>query len=209
MLSPRLLEELAATVELCGSTYSPAAARILAADLEGFPEPAISRALRRCRLEVKGRLTPAEIISRIDDGHPTAEEAWSLIPRTEEASAVWTDQMREAYFVARPLLEARDQVAARMAFKERYSVLLAEAREHKEPPKWTASLGADPHERASVLTHAVEQGRLGVEYAAGMLDHDQAQQLYAIAGRRDLLISHDPAGRERVTQLLAGVKGER
>lgn len=81
-----------------------------------------------------------------------------MVPKDEAASVVWTDEMAEAMRIAVELMDS--PVQARMAFLEKYRVLVREAREARKPPKWWASLGHDPHGRERALLEAVERGRL-------------------------------------------------
>lgn len=165
MPSAALLEAVAVTAELCGRTFSEGAARVFVADLSAYPEPAVIRALAKCRKEVRGVLTVQDVVSRIDDGRPGADEAWSQMPFDEAQSVVWSDEMAAAFGICNSLLLAGDKVAARMAFKDAYTRLVAKARDAGEPVRWTPSLGHDANGRDAVLRAAVEAGRLTLEHA--------------------------------------------
>lgn len=165
MPSIELLQAVAVTAELCGRTFSEAAARVFVNDLSGFPEPAVIHALARCRREVKGILTIQDVVSRIDDGRPGAEEAWAAMPFDESQSVVWTDEMANAFGIARGLLEEGEKVAARMAFKEAYTRMVGEARDARRPVQWSPSLGHDKNGHQAVLADAVAKGRLTYEHA--------------------------------------------
>lgn len=169
--SKTLLQAIAVTCELTGTTLSEAAARMLAMDLKAYPIAQVLGALSRCRKEVKSRLTLADIVSRLDDGRPGPEEAWAMIPRSEDASVVWTEEMAQAYGSAIPLLNEGDQVAARMAFVERYRAIVQKARDTGAPPKWTPSLGTDALGREAALMDAAEKGRLTAEHVSGLLPY--------------------------------------
>lgn len=166
--SAELLQAIAVTTELCGRTFSEAAAGVFANDLTGFPEAAVVKALVRCRREVKGALTIQDVVSRIDDGRPGFEEAWAAMPFDESQSVVWSGEMAEAFGVARGLLDDGERVAARMAFKEAYTRLVGQARDEGIRVSWTPSLGYDRRGHESVLADAVTKGRLS---------HDHAQSL--------------------------------
>jgi hypothetical protein len=165
MPSIELIQAVAVTAELCGRTFSEGAARMFVQDLAGFPEQAVIKALARCRREVKGMLTIQDVITRIDDGRPGAEEAWAQMPFDESQSVVWTDEMCRAFGVARGLLEEGDKVAARMAFKEAYTRMVGESRDLGRPVVWTPSLGYDKNGHAAELSEAVSLGRLSYEHA--------------------------------------------
>jgi hypothetical protein len=52
------------------------------------------------------------VIERLDDGRPGAEEAWAMVPKDEEESAVITGEMRFAMGVALRLLADGDAIAS-------------------------------------------------------------------------------------------------
>jgi len=170
-MSKTLIEALAITAELTGATLSPAAAKVLLADLSIYPEDMVLGALRRCRKEMKGRFCIQEIISRLDDGRPGHEEAWAMMPRDESQSVVWTDEMQEAWGVALPLLNEGDQVAARMAFSERYRRLCQDARDAGVPVRWTPSYGTDRMGRVAAVEDAMQKRRLTAPQASALLQH--------------------------------------
>jgi hypothetical protein len=155
-----LIEAIRVTSEICGQSLSIAAARILAGDLEKFEEHAILAALSRCRMEVQGRLKVGDIIVRIADGRPDADEAWHMLPMDELASTVWTEEMAQAWGLALPLLESGDFAGARRAFAENYARAVQQARVRREPVRWMPSLGSDLKGRERALADAVKKGRL-------------------------------------------------
>lgn len=173
MPTSAVLEAIAVTAELCGRTFSPAAAAVFAADLDGYPEPAVLAALSRCRKEVKGVLSLQDVISRLDDGRPSADEAWALLPFDEETTVVWTEEMCQAWGVALPLVNEGDRVAARMAFKDSYQRSVSEARDQRKPAKWSASIGHDKQARDAVLLSAVQKGRLPAPHVKALLANQQ------------------------------------
>ena len=165
MPSATLLEAVAVTAELCGRTFSDAAAKVFVSDLSAYPEHQVIGALVRCRKECRGLLTVSDVVSRLDDGRPGVEEAWAMLPKTEADSAVWTTEASQAFGVAVQLLDAGDVIAARMAFKETYLRLVSQARDAGMPVEWHVSLGHDQRGREGVLARAVELGRISHERA--------------------------------------------
>lgn len=164
--SRTLLEAIAVTAEVMGTTLSPAAARVFAHDLAEHDDASVLAALVRVRREVRGRLTVADVISRIDDGRPGPEEAWAMMPRDEATTVVWTDEMSEAWGRALPLLDAGDAIAARMAFLETYRAAVVKARADKRQAKWRVSPGTDVEQRRLAIEDAVKRGRLGAQSLA-------------------------------------------
>ncbi len=141
-----LVEAILLTSEICGQLLSPAAAHILAGDLADFDETAILGALARCRIEVHGRLKVVDIIVRIADGRPDAEEAWHMLPMDEMTSTVWTEEIAHAWGVASPLLEAGEIAAARphsaKAMQRRCSRPASGASRCAGCLRWAATCGA-------------------------------------------------------------------
>lgn len=191
MPTEQLIQAVAVTAELCGRVFTPAAASVFVADLGGYPEEQILGALRRCRREVRGVLTVQDVLSRIADGRPGADEAWAMIPQDEAGSVVWTDEMAQAWGTARFLLRENDRVGARMAFKEAYQKLVADARDQRRPVHWTPSLGHDKAGREAVIVEAVKAGRLTYEHGRELVPEVE---------------HHAPSliGQERVRQMLSG-----
>jgi hypothetical protein len=210
MPSSRVLEAVAVTAELCGRTFSPAAAAVFVGDLSGFPDETVLNALARCRREVRGVLTVSDVISRIDDGRPGPEEAWAMLPRDEKATVVWTDEMIQAWAIAQPMLDAGEDIPARMAFKETYVKLVSEARDKKIAVHWQPSLGHDTNGRAEPLQRAVEMGRLSVEHVKPLLPAPKGTGVIAqfvIEGNATpLLESMTPTAREKAIEHIAKIK---
>ncbi len=148
--------------DIYGKQMSESAAQMFVDDLEIYPPSAVLYALKKCRTELSRFPTLAEIISRIQslDGRPGAEEAWAMIPKSEYESVVWTEEMSGAYGIAGPLLKSGDDVGARMAFKEKYSALVKEARDADHRVRWTMSPGYDPAGRETAIREAMRLGRL-------------------------------------------------
>lgn len=207
-----LSERLAATFVAVGRPVPDSVAlATMTADLASrYTDEQIIVALERVRRECRF-IALVDIIERIpgagaDDGRPGVEEAWALCPKDEDSSCVWTDEMAEAFGVARPMLRAGDQVAARMAFKEVYPRLLESARLDGEPVRWKLSLGFDHADRVRALAEGVEKKRITRNVALNLLPPEQKEQLLmglpAESGKRML-----PGEVMPVTQLLPGFKG--
>jgi hypothetical protein len=167
--SAAMVEAIAVTAEVCGLALSHAAAEMLAGDLAEFEERAVFAALSRCRMELRGTLRLPDILARIDDGRPSVEEAWAMMPKSELASVVWTDEMAQAWGVAWPMLNQGDVVGARLAFREAYAKAVLDARIHHEAVRWIPSLGSDVAAREGVLRDAVEKRRLTPEHMEKLL----------------------------------------
>lgn len=130
-ITEELLQAIAVTAELTDTDLSEAAARAMARILSEYPEQQVLKALDKCVRELKGKLRPDDVISRLDDGRPGPEEAWAMIPKDESGSVVWTAEMAEAYGIAYQLLDGRGNIQARMAFIEAYKSRVDAARSEK------------------------------------------------------------------------------
>jgi hypothetical protein len=164
-----LLQQLVGTAELLGFPITPPAAAMLADDLSSYPKEVLGRALSRLRNEHTGRLTPKSILDRIDEvmGRPAANEAWALAVEAmdERATVVWTNEMSDAWLVAKSLAAEGDMVGARMAFIAAYERLVRIARDSRTPPEVSVSLGWDKDGREVALDKAVQLGRITAEAA--------------------------------------------
>ncbi|PRG29268.1 hypothetical protein [Burkholderia multivorans] len=110
---------------------------------------------------------PADLIAQIEgaasnDTRPGAEEAWAIaVQALDEANTVMlTDEIAEAFGIAKPIFDLGDEVGARMAFREAYMRLLAQARANGTPVRWWPSIGTDVEKRHIALEKAVSQGLL-------------------------------------------------
>ncbi|MDV6347496.1 hypothetical protein R2083_08205 [Nitrosomonas sp. Is35] len=170
-ISENLLKAIAVTAELTQTELSLDAARVMANDLAGYDEQQIMKALEKCRKGLRSKLTVEAVLSRIDDGRPGPEEAWTMIPKHESSSVVWTQEMAEAFGICYKLIEEGDTVQARMAFLEAYKDRVSRAREDGIKVQWSPSLGHDHRSREHVLMEAVEKGRLTAKHVSGLLPY--------------------------------------
>jgi hypothetical protein len=177
-----LVKALAVTTELLGVQWSKETARAVAEQLASYPLVDVQAALARCQRELRGRLTLADILDRLPHGHPGPDEAWAIVSRglrNESVTIVWTDQMREAFGPALAL--ADDPVAARMAFRDTYQRLVAEARVRGERPVWSVSRGTDHADQERQITEAVRTGKLTATQAQRLLPHHDLAELLRFA----------------------------
>jgi hypothetical protein len=141
-------------------------------------------------------------------GHPTANEAWGLVlaSRDESETVVWTEQIAEAAGIAQPVLDAGDEVGARMAFRDAYDRIL---RERADPPRWFPSLGRDPQRRTAAIDRAVRAGLLTQQHAAGLLPAPKDTGPIGAAlfeGKPLMLADLSPGDRDRARRNIAKLK---
>jgi hypothetical protein len=166
--------------------------------LAGYELPDVANAFAEYLRSNKFAPTPADIVAMVDklkpDGRPGADEAWSMIPRDEYASAVLNEEMMAALGIAQPLLNEGDQVAARMAFKEAYTRLVDSSKRAGTPVRWFPSLGDDKNGRESVLIEAVRLGRLPRSQVVELLPYaniPEQTQVAQLIGNSKLLKGGD------------------
>lgn len=173
-----LLQAIAVTAELTGTQLSEPAARVFLQDLSRYPLNQVLGALTRCRKELKGRLTLADVITRLDDGRPGPEEAWAAVSGlTEDDTVVWTYEMQQAHGKVSAMIEEGETIPARMAFLERYKYLCQFARDGGIAVQWIVSLGNKAAGREGPVMEAVEQGRLTAERAMTYLPYDVSEMV--------------------------------
>lgn len=163
----KVIEIIAGLAEYYDKTLSRSQMLMYVEDLAHWDAGFLAAAVRKYRREPKNVFfpLPAKLIEVMvaEDGRPGPEEAWAMVPKHEHESIVWTDEIAGAWGVANQI--EGDSVAQRMAFREVYQRLVSEARAEGRPAKWTPSLGRDPMFREMALRHAVEKGRITIEYA--------------------------------------------
>lgn len=164
-----LMQELAATAEMLDKPISPPVVMMLATDLEDYPRAVLAIALKRVRTEGAGKLTSKAIIEAIDAamGRPGANEAWAtaLSALDERNTVVWTEEVAQAWEVARPVVQGGDEIGGRMAFKDAYERLVRAARDERRTPVVTVSVGWDAGMRAAAVEKAVKIGYMPGEQA--------------------------------------------
>lgn len=175
---PRFMRCLLACAEVFAKDVGEGAAAVWWRALERYPIEMVEAGVAAHIADGdRGRFMPkpADIIAQVEsmDGRPGAEEAWAMIPRDEQSSVVWTEEMAQAFGVCCDLIE-HDRVAARMAFKDAYEQAVKKARAEAIPAKWTPSLGRDPSLRAAALESAVQKNRMSAAHAAALLPAPEA-----------------------------------
>lgn len=178
----RIAEAVATLLALHDKDLIPAHREVFIKSLDGYTEKQVLIALNRCLKEIPRFPTVADVLSKIDDGHPGPEEAWAMIPKSEHESGLWTQEMSQAYFAGANLL-LDDPISARMAFKESYTRLLSETRAFKRRPKWSITLGHDQRHRQAIARQAVDRECLPESEVAHLLENKPvAESLLMLAG---------------------------
>lgn len=145
---------------------------------------------------------PADVVAQIDafaklDGRPGPEEAWAIavLAADETRTIVWSEEIAAAWGIAKAVHDQGDDVGARMAFKDAYNRLVANARRENKPTVWSPTVGTDPEQRDHALSSAHIAGRLSAP-----------ERLRELPAPNHALSGHAPGMPEHIRERLAAVK---
>ena len=156
---------------------------------------------------------PADIIAQIEaqqsDAWPGADEAWSAAvdAMDEDATVVWTREAAQAWGVARTIMDAGDEVGARMAFRDAYRSAVRDAVAAGRSPVYEVSQGHDPARREDAIRQAAEQGLIGHDRAEAMLPAPRDGMAENVAALLDAPETDPSEARDRLREIRAMVKG--
>ena len=168
----KIIQAITVTAELTGTQLSANAAAVMAEDLLAYPLDKVLIAFERCRRELKGRLTLAAILDRIDDGWQSAEEAFNTLVagwESEHLSILTTHTAMHAAESASALFNAGDKYRAGLAFKTAYERIVSEKKAKGIQPDWYVSAGLDKEQLAQLVTEAAATGKITNDYALALL----------------------------------------
>lgn len=181
--------------EQSGVTVTPELSKLVDLTFGNADQKLVMRAALEAMKTARGRITIAEIQKHLDllcppsaDEHPTAEEAWSLIPKSEDETAMLTGEMQDAFYRAgiRDHLERGDHFTAQRAFTKLYDENVAKSRAAGRKAEWVASVGSDKSLRIVGLEKAVSRGRMTCEAAT---QHDPENQAIYLSAERKFIES--------------------
>ena len=168
----KIIQAITVTAELTGTQLSANAAAVMAEDLLAYPLDKVLIAFERCRRELKGRLTLAAILERIDDGWQSAEEAFNTLVagwENESLSILTTHTAMHAAESASALFNIGDKYRAGLAFKTAYERIVSEKKAKGMQPDWYVSAGLDKEQLAQLVTEAAATGKITNDYALALL----------------------------------------
>lgn len=212
---PRFADAITECATVYGETLTPERIASYWRLLSHLPIEAIESAIdAHMRDPERGRFfpRPADIIAAAqrsyDDGHPTPEEAWAIAvtAEDEDETVVWTDEIAQAWGVARPILALGDRIGARQAFVSAYQRLVNEARAAGRAPRWTLSPGRNAARRRAVVEQAVADGRISADRAKALLPPpdapgELAQGVAGLLTGKVTPMPQDPKARARLAEL--------
>lgn len=160
--------------------------------LKTYPLAIVVEAIKaHCVDPVRGQFPPkpADVVAQIDKWTPqriSADEAWTMLPRDESETVVWTDEIAEAHAVA---AKEPDRVASRMAFKAAYERITERNKARGIYPRWIISEGWCADKRYKAVSDAIRLGRLKEQDVDGrLLESPQG----SIAGLLEAHSTFDP-----------------
>lgn len=200
-----IAQALAVAAELTGTALSEMAFDVMVSDLAEFETDAVLNALNRCRRELTGRLTLAAVLERIDNGLPSADEAWGMLVEglKDECVTVVVPEIAQqaAGNGASELFLSGDKTGARMAFKEAYSRLSVKINQ-AEGVKWVVSRGYDAEQAKTAIMEAVRQGRISKDAALMALPSQADDEREKLETGRVLTLEQKQAHKQRIAPIL-------
>jgi hypothetical protein len=139
---------------------------------------------------------------------PIPDEAWALMPRSEDDLVCWTEEMSSAFEEVRTM---DDRVAARRSFIDKYTRLIEDARRAGAPVRWWVSLGHSTSGREECVRVALDKGLISGQVAESLCPGVAAPALPSPEERRELpyIALDGSAGLEEVRELLGGLTNYR
>ena len=199
----KIIQAITVTAELTGTQLSANAAAVMAEDLLAYPLDKVLIAFERCRRELKGRLTLAAILERVDDGWQSAEEAFNTLVagwNNESLSILTTHTAMHAAESASALFNAGDKYRAGLAFKTAYERIVSEKKAKGIQPDWYVSAGLDKEQLAQLVTEAAATGKITNDYALALLP--AGEERMNIETRNLLTDKQKEEGKARLGNLL-------
>lgn len=216
-------EGIVGVMSFYGRDVSQYALDVWWAALRRFELPAIVEAFNRHLMSPDAgqfQPKPADIVKLLEaapgfGGEPArigSSEAWAIaLSGYDEAETVMiNDEVVEAMAIARPVLDAGDEVGARAAFREAYDRIVMRNRSAGRAAKWWPSIGYDVARREEVIRSAVDRGLMTQEQANPYLPAPVTPQGEFIAGLLTgnvVQMPNDPEFRKRIAGLKSMLKG--
>ena len=140
------------------------------------------------------RLTMAKLNKHLQaqDGRPSVDQAWYLMPKDEYVSAVVTPEMSQSWAACSAQYYGGDKKNAEIAFKREYKSLLEAARTSGMPCDWTFSPGFDIQNRNLVAMESALNKHISVDDAMMYITcEDTKTELVKMAQAGNLLSKNE------------------
>jgi len=161
-----IVELLIVSAEATDQRMSSAAAALIERDVSEYPANWVERAIEVLRKKGQ-RITTANLLSvmKSADGRPSADEAWSVVPKSEAEAGVVNDEIMAAWGVAYELYESGDRIGAKLAFNREYAMNVEAARDAGIATNWWLTCGTDKQQIEDAAQKGFDCGRLTADVA--------------------------------------------
>lgn len=211
MIKKQTVEFVRAALESNGAQMSSGTTDLIIETFRDENDDLLKKATLAAVKESKFRISLAAIAEHLallkpsaNDDHPSPEEAWALVPKSEAETTYLSDEMLDAIYRGdvNTYLERDDFIGAERTFKKLYAENVAKSRAMGRKPTWRASVGHDPSLRLDGLEKAVSRGIISSEKAT---DFDPQNKAIYLSAEKNYILKL-PAERrnllaERVGQL--------
>ena len=200
----QILQALVIITEMTDTKWSEATLDAVVQELAAYDFNQVHKALNRVRREHKGRLTLAAILDFLDDGYPSADEAWALVAdgmTSESLTIVIPEIAQLAAGDARTLWVCGDKYGARQAFLRMYERMKAE--KQSEPCRWVVEAGTDKEQRDMKIKEATAQGKLDRSRALAYLPDNSTETRELLLTGQALTPEQRRIGQQRTGAMLA------
>lgn len=140
-----------------------ATVNLWAHELRSFQPVEVSNAYIKLR-NTHTKVPMPQFVKRQILNYVDAEEAFAMLPQSEDDAIVWNDPMSIAWGSVKELME-EDSVAARMSFKKIYEAEVLNCLANNKKAKYKFSAGFDKSRKDQVLFKAVQRGLIESEDA--------------------------------------------
>jgi len=181
-------EFVLAAFEQGGTQPTPELARLVQLTFAAVDQRLLMQAAVEAMKTTRGRLTIGDLQKQVDllrptsaEEHPPAEEAWALLPKSEDETAFMTEEMRDASLRGdiNSYLERNDFIGAERAFKKLYDENVSKSRARGLKATWEVTLGHDRSMRIGGLEKAVSKGVINSDRAIDFDPENEAIYLSA------------------------------
>lgn len=204
-ISKPTLKFILAIFEQGGTPATPELARLVEMTFAGMDETTLQKAAVEAMKTVRGRITVADLQKHFDlvrvptpDEHPSAEEAWALVPKDEDETSHMTAEMKDALYRGNvyDYLNRDDHFGAERTFKKLYDENVAKSRARGQKAVWQVTLGHDRSKRVLGLERAVSRGIISSDDAYA---HDPDNQAIYLSAEKTFLLSLPPENRKALS----------
>lgn len=204
-LNDQAMKFLLSVFEQSGTQPTPELTDLIDFTFGGRDSQLVMQAGLEAMKQARGRVTIADIQKQLDvlapravDDHPSAEEAWSLIPPSEDETSFTTKEMDDACTRGgiQNYLERRDFIGAERTFKKLYEENVAKSRAAGQKAVWQLSLGHDKSMRVVGLEKAVSRGVISSDRAT---DADPDNEAIYLSAEKQFILSLPAEKRKELT----------